>query len=74
MLLAANGDGLTDLTGGQLGIAGVIAALSAGIGLALIEGLVDDVSIRPRTDGAGTCVRMSWPMLGELLLPDASTE
>jgi K(+)-stimulated pyrophosphate-energized sodium pump len=28
MLLAANGEGLTDLTGGQLGIAGAIAALS----------------------------------------------
>ena len=48
--------------------------LPAGIGLALIEGLVDDVSIRPRSDGAGTCVRMSWPMLGDLLLPDAPTE
>jgi anti-sigma regulatory factor (Ser/Thr protein kinase) len=46
--------------------------LSAGIGLALIEGLVDDVSIRPRTDGTGTCVRMSWPMLGDLLLPEAA--
>jgi K(+)-stimulated pyrophosphate-energized sodium pump len=30
MVLAANGDGLTDLSGGQLGIAGVIAALSVG--------------------------------------------
>ena len=28
MLLAANGDGLTDLTGGQLGIVGAIAPLS----------------------------------------------
>src|SRR4051794_3810003 len=28
MVIAADGDGLTDLTGGQLGIAGVIAALS----------------------------------------------
>ncbi|MDQ1632725.1 MAG: K(+)-stimulated pyrophosphate-energized sodium pump, partial [Frankiaceae bacterium] len=28
MLLAADGEGLTDLTGGQLGIAGAIAALS----------------------------------------------
>jgi serine/threonine-protein kinase RsbW len=48
--------------------------LPAGIGLALIEGLVDDVSIRPRTDGTGTCVRMSWPMLGDLLLPDAPAD
>jgi len=30
MVLAANGDGLTDLTGGQLGVVGVIAALSVG--------------------------------------------
>jgi hypothetical protein len=44
--------------------------LPAGIGLALIEGLVDDVAIVPRTDGTGTCVRMSWPILGDLLLPD----
>jgi anti-sigma regulatory factor (Ser/Thr protein kinase) len=49
-------------------------SLPPGIGLALIEGLVDDVSVRPRTDGSGTCVRMSWPMLGDLLLPDASAE
>jgi serine/threonine-protein kinase RsbW len=46
------------------------AGLPAGIGLALIEGLVDDVAIVPRTDGTGTCVRMSWPILGDLLLPD----
>jgi serine/threonine-protein kinase RsbW len=45
--------------------------LPAGIGLALIEGLVDDVAIQPRADGAGTRVRMSWPILGDLLLPDA---
>jgi anti-sigma regulatory factor (Ser/Thr protein kinase) len=44
------------------------SALPSGLGLALIEGLVDDVSIRPRTDGAGTRVSMSWPMLGDLLL------
>jgi serine/threonine-protein kinase RsbW len=49
-------------------------SLPPGIGLALIEGLVDDVSVSPRTDGSGTCVRMSWPMLGDLLLPDASAE
>jgi anti-sigma regulatory factor (Ser/Thr protein kinase) len=44
--------------------------LPAGLGLALIEGLVDDVSIRPRRDGAGTQVTMSWPALGDLLAPD----
>jgi serine/threonine-protein kinase RsbW len=44
--------------------------LPAGIGLALIEGLVDDVSIAARSDGAGTRVAMSWPMLGDLFLPE----
>jgi serine/threonine-protein kinase RsbW len=46
--------------------------LPAGIGLALIEGLVDDVSITPRSDGTGTRVQMSWPMLGDLLLPEVA--
>jgi anti-sigma regulatory factor (Ser/Thr protein kinase) len=45
-------------------------ALPAGIGLALIEGLVDDVSIRPRADGPGTQVVMAWPVLGDLLLDE----
>jgi serine/threonine-protein kinase RsbW len=44
--------------------------LPAGIGLALIEGLVDDVSISARSDGAGTRVAMSWPMIGDLFLPE----
>jgi serine/threonine-protein kinase RsbW len=44
------------------------APLPSGLGLALIEGLVDDVQIRPRADGAGTQVSMSWPVLGDLLL------
>jgi anti-sigma regulatory factor (Ser/Thr protein kinase) len=43
--------------------------LPSGIGLALIEGLVDDVSIAARADGPGTKVTMSWPRLGELMLP-----
>jgi serine/threonine-protein kinase RsbW len=47
------------------------ASLPAGLGLALIEGLVDDVSIRPRTDSPGTRVSMSWPMLGDLLADSA---
>ncbi len=42
--------------------------LPSGIGLALIEGLVDDVSIVARVDGPGTKVTMSWPRLGELML------
>jgi serine/threonine-protein kinase RsbW len=47
------------------------ASLPAGLGLALIEGLVDDVSIQPRTDSPGTRVSMSWPMLGDLLADPA---
>jgi anti-sigma regulatory factor (Ser/Thr protein kinase) len=43
--------------------------LPAGLGLALIEGLVDDVSIRPGPDGTGTVVTMSWPVLGDLIPP-----
>jgi anti-sigma regulatory factor (Ser/Thr protein kinase) len=43
--------------------------LPSGLGLALIEGLVDDVTISARTDGPGTSVTMSWPRLDELLLP-----
>jgi anti-sigma regulatory factor (Ser/Thr protein kinase) len=34
--------------------------LPAGLGLALIEGLVDDVVIAPRPDSAGTIVTMCW--------------
>jgi anti-sigma regulatory factor (Ser/Thr protein kinase) len=34
--------------------------LPPGLGLALIEGLVDDVEIRNRTDGVGTVVTMTW--------------
>jgi serine/threonine-protein kinase RsbW len=44
--------------------------LPAGLGLALIEGLVDDVSISARSDAPGTRVAMSWPMIGDLFLPD----
>ena len=39
-------------------------ALSPGIGLAVIAGLVEDVEVRPGPDG-GT-VRMSWPCQGGL--------
>ncbi len=49
------------------------ASLPSGLGLALIEGLVDDVSIRPREDSAGTRVSMSWPMLGDLLADPAES-
>lgn len=37
--------------------------LSPGVGLAVITGLVDDVSVQPaaRPDGNGLVIRMSWP-------------
>ncbi|HSP37899.1 MAG TPA: ATP-binding protein [Frankiaceae bacterium] len=58
-----------DADGGELDPA---VRLPAGLGLALIEGLVDDVMITPRADGRGTRVQMSWPMVGALLLPEAA--
>lgn len=35
---------------------------SAGFGLAVIGGLVDDLTISRGPDGLGTVVRMSWPL------------
>jgi anti-sigma regulatory factor (Ser/Thr protein kinase) len=35
--------------------------VAAGVGLALLTGLVDDVTVSPATDRDGTVVRMSWP-------------
>jgi anti-sigma regulatory factor (Ser/Thr protein kinase) len=39
---------------------GAGSALPPGIGLALIEGLVDDVEVRRRPDSVGTIVTMTW--------------
>lgn len=36
-------------------------ALSAGVGLALLTGLVSDLAVTRAPDGVGTEVRMSWP-------------
>lgn len=36
-------------------------ALAAGVGLALLTGLVSDLTVNGTPDGAGTEVRMSWP-------------
>jgi serine/threonine-protein kinase RsbW len=58
---------LLDSVGARDPQAGAPASFPSGLGLALIEGLVDDVSIAPRNDGVGTRVTMSWPMLGHLL-------
>jgi anti-sigma regulatory factor (Ser/Thr protein kinase) len=35
--------------------------VAAGVGLALLTGLVDDVTVSAATDRDGTVVRMSWP-------------
>jgi anti-sigma regulatory factor (Ser/Thr protein kinase) len=37
-------------------------ALTAGVGLALLTGLVSDLDVAAAADGAGTEVRMSWPI------------
>jgi len=36
-------------------------ALAAGVGLALLTGLVSDLAVNETPDGEGTEVRMSWP-------------
>lgn len=38
-------------------------AVAAGVGLALLTGLVDDVSVTTAVDGLGTVVEMSWPLV-----------
>jgi serine/threonine-protein kinase RsbW len=74
--VAGDADGSRPTVGELLDLAGTgepeadaSLQLPSGIGLALIEGLVDDVSVAARHDGPGTRVTMSWPRLGELLLP-----
>jgi anti-sigma regulatory factor (Ser/Thr protein kinase) len=37
-------------------------ALAAGVGLALLAGLVDDVEVTEAGEGHGSVVRMSWPL------------
>ncbi|HEV2088643.1 MAG TPA: ATP-binding protein [Cryptosporangiaceae bacterium] len=37
-------------------------AVVAGVGLALLTGLVDDVSVTAAAEGVGTLVEMSWPL------------
>ena len=37
-------------------------AIAAGVGLALLAGLVDDLQVLPASDGKGSIVRMSWPI------------
>ena len=37
-------------------------ALTTGVGFALLAGFVDDLQVRPVEEGAGTEVRMVWPV------------
>lgn len=37
-------------------------AVAAGVGLALLAGLVDDLEVGPTPDGTATMVQMSWPI------------
>jgi anti-sigma regulatory factor (Ser/Thr protein kinase) len=36
--------------------------LTAGVGIALLTGLVQDLAVTATADGAGTEIRMSWPV------------
>lgn len=56
---AAGGLGAAHLPG-DAESTGPGSALPPGIGLALIEGLVDDVEVRRRPDSVGTIVTMTW--------------
>ncbi|MBB6174165.1 anti-sigma regulatory factor (Ser/Thr protein kinase) [Nocardiopsis mwathae] len=55
---AAGGTGI--FLGEQQTPAGGVSGLSPDVGLAVIVGLADEVSIEPNDDG--TVVRMSWPL------------
>jgi anti-sigma regulatory factor (Ser/Thr protein kinase) len=37
-------------------------SIAAGVGLALLAGLVDDLEVISAPEGGGTAVRMSWPL------------
>ncbi len=50
---------LTDVGNAQHPVTGVIPS---GFGIAVIDGLVDDLEVVPADSGPGTVVRMSWPL------------
>ena len=53
-----------DLIEGTTGPDGGLDSLPSGFGLAVIDGLVDDLHIEPVADGGnGTRVTMSWPLV-----------
>lgn len=43
--------------------------LSAGVGLALLQGVVSDLAVGASSDGTGTEIRMSWPVQRRLRGP-----
>lgn len=58
----ASATDLLDIPTAQAPDAEPSSLLPPGLGLALIEALVDDVTIAPRSDGPGTSVTMRWPV------------
>ena len=69
--VAVSDEAPNDADDGETGIADLeenadldAEAVPPGVGLAVISGLVDDVSVEPSTtaDGRGLVVRMSWPI------------
>ena len=40
--------------------------MPSGLGMAVIDGLVDDLEIAPASSGPGTVVRMSWPLAAQV--------
>ncbi len=57
------GLGLTKLHGDDLANESLSDdALTTGVGFALLAGLVDELHVTPAEEGAGTEVRMSWPL------------
>jgi anti-sigma regulatory factor (Ser/Thr protein kinase) len=62
--MPGNPNGVREDLPGDLDPAATGSPLPPGIGLALIEGLADDVDIRRRPEGVGTVVTMSWDLKG----------
>jgi anti-sigma regulatory factor (Ser/Thr protein kinase) len=63
-LLPVSGDGVLDLAGHEDALAEEAAdVLAPRLGLAMIAGLVDDMSVEDRPRSAGTVVIMRWPVV-----------
>lgn len=43
-----------------------VDVLPSGLGMAVIDGLVDDLEIAPASGGVGTIVRMTWPLAAQV--------